>query len=419
LTAQVSGSLETPVILGRAQIAGGRVRHFSLPHSLEAINGGILFDSRNIRMDGLTATLADGQVVFDGRIGLEGYAPADISLTASGRGMRLRYPEGVRSEVDADLALTGRVAAPLLSGSVTVQNAIWTTKFDTGGNLFDFGGGGGGGTSIMPAVQSSSGMPSVRLDVRVIAPGTLRIENNDAHIVSSADLTFRGTYERPVVFGRAEISRGEFIFEGRRYLVTRGTVDFTNPLRIDPTFDIAAETRVRVPGQTYRVILSATGTMQRLRPVFESDPPLPSQVDVASLLLGDAATSRDADLRALQQPDLTEQQLVQARVARMLVSPISGQIGDAVEQTFGVDTFQLTPLVASPTQQSSRFNPSARLTIGKRISNRAYLTFSRSISASDDQIVLLEYDQTDRISWILTRNEDDSYSVDIRVRKEF
>ena len=51
-------------------------------------------------------------------------------------------------------------------------------------------------------------MPPVRLDVRVIAPGTLRIENNDANIVSSADLTFRGTYERPIVFGSAEISRG-------------------------------------------------------------------------------------------------------------------------------------------------------------------------------------------------------------------
>ena len=110
---------------------------------------------------------------------------------------------------------------------------------------------------------------------------------------------------------------------------------------------------------------------------------------------------------------------MQARVARMLVSPISGQIGEVVEQTFGVDTFQLTPLVSDPMQQSSRFNPSARLTIGKRISNRAYLTFSRSISSTSDQIILLEYDQTDRISWILTRNEDDSYALDIRVRKEF
>jgi autotransporter translocation and assembly factor TamB len=165
-------------------------------------------------------------------------------------------------------------------------------------------------------------------------------------------------------------------------------------------------------------MLSASGTMQRLRPVFSSDPPLP-QVDVMALLLGDLATGEDADLRALSRPDLTEQQLVQARVARMLVSPISGQIGEVVEQTFGVDTFQLTPVVSDPTQQSSRFNPSARLTIGKRISSRAYLTFSRSISSTSDQIILLEYDQTDRISWILTRNEDDSYALDLRVRKEF
>jgi hypothetical protein len=75
--------------------------------------------------------------------------------------------------------------------------------------------------------------------------------------------------------------------------------------------------------------------------------------------------------------------------------------------------------VSDPTNYTSHFTPSARLTIGKRISNRAYLTFSRSISTSSDQIILLEYDQSDRISWILTRNEDDSYALDIRVRKQF
>ena len=418
LTAQVSGSLDAPIILGRATIDNGRLRYFSLPHSLEQVNGTILFDSRNIRLDGLTARVADGQVNFDGRIGLEGYAPADLALTASGRNMRLRYPEGVRSEIDADLSLTGRVTAPVLAGSVMVQSALWTTKFDTGGNLFDFGGGSGSAVPIVAGSASTSNVPPVRLDVRVIAPGTLRIENNDATIVSSADLQFRGTYDRPIVFGRAEISRGEFIFEGRRYVVTRGTLDFVNPLRMEPVFDISAETQVRVPRQTYRVTLSATGTMQRLRPVFMSDPPLPP-IQVASLLLGDLGTGQDADLRALQRPDLTEQQLVQARVARMLVSPISGQIGDVVEETFGVDTFQLTPLVSDPLQQSSRFNPSARLTVGKRISNRAYLTFSRSMGSTSDQIIVLEYDQTDRVSWILTRNEDDSYALDIRVRKEF
>jgi TamB, inner membrane protein subunit of TAM complex len=413
LTAQVSGSLDEPIVLGHATITDGRLRYVTLPHSLEGVNGSILFDSRNIRFDGLTARLAEGQVAFDGRIGLEGYAPSDLAVTASGRNMRLRYPEGVRSEVDADLALTGRVTAPTLSGTVTVQNAVWTTRFDPSAGLFDF-------SSAAPPVSSGAVPDTIplRLDVRVVAPGTLRIENSQAHIASSADLTFRGTYERPVVFGRAEITRGEFLFEGRRYLVTRGNLDFTNPVRIEPTFDIVAETQVRVPQQTYRVTLRATGTMQRLRPEFTSDPPLPA-LTIASLLLGDVAASKDADLRALERPDLTEQQLIQARAARLLASPISGEIGKVVEETLGVDTFQLTPLVSDPSQLSSRFNPSARLTIGKRISNRAYLTFSRSITTSSDQIILLEYDQSDRISWVLTRNEDDSYALDIRVRKEF
>ena len=104
VTAQVSGSTDAPVILGRATVENGRLRYFSLPHSLEDVNGTVLFDSRNIRLDGLTARMADGQVSFDGRIGMEGYTPADFALTATGRGMRLRYPEGVRSEVDADLS---------------------------------------------------------------------------------------------------------------------------------------------------------------------------------------------------------------------------------------------------------------------------------------------------------------------------
>ena len=45
-------------------------------------------------------------------------------------------------------------------------------------------------------------------------------------------------------------------FEGRRYRITRGTMDFTNPTRIEPFFDVEAETNVRVPGQTYRVTVA-------------------------------------------------------------------------------------------------------------------------------------------------------------------
>ena len=93
-------------------------------------------------------------------------------------------------------------------------------------------------------------------------------------------------------------------------------------------------------------------------------------------------------------------------------------MGKVVEQTFGVDTFQLTPSFIDP--YSQQVNPSARLTIGKRISDRAYLTFSRSLNTPTyDQIILLEYDATDRLSWILSRNEDQTYALEFRVRHVF
>jgi translocation and assembly module TamB len=259
-----------------------------------------------------------------------------------------------------------------------------------------------------------------------LIPSTLRVENNLARLVASADLQLRGTYDRPLLFGRAEVDRGEVTFEGRRYLVTRGNIDFTNPTRIEPFFDVEAETRVRVPGQTYQVTVRALGTLDRLQPELSSDPPLPP-ADVLALLFSDARRttgSGDAELRALQAGNREDMQLdlMRTRATQLLASPVSSEVGRIVEQSFGVDTFQLTPSLIDPYSQSltSRVNPSARVTIGKRISDRVYLTFSRSLSSSrDDQIVLLEYDESDRLSWILSRNEDSTYAIEVRVRHSF
>jgi translocation and assembly module TamB len=415
LTADVTGPLDNPVFSGQASIAGGRIRHFSLPHALEAMNGRVTFDARGVRLDDLTARLGGGLVRFGGRISLRGYRPGEFNLTATGEDMRLRYPEGFRSVIDADLSLRGPFEAPVLGGTVTVQSSVWSRRVEASGNFLEFV----GRATPVGAPSAPSTLP-LRFDVRLVAPSTLRIDNNLARIVSSADLALRGTYDKPLVFGRAEIERGEVTFEGKRYVVTHGTIDFSNPNQIEPFFDVEAETRVRVPGQNYVVTLNAVGTFSRFQWGLNSDPPLPT-VDVLAMLLNDTAPT-DPELAALRRPDEAEQQLLQARAAQLLVSPLSSGVGRVVEQTFGVDTFQITPSLTDPTTQSSRLIPGARLTIGKRISNRVYLTFSQSLSASSttrDQVILLEYDQNDRLSWVLSQNEDRTYALDVRVRYVF
>jgi hypothetical protein len=413
LRAKVDGPLSKPVFSGNATVSNGRVRQLSLPHSLEAINGQISFDPAGIRIDSVRAKLASGDVTFGGRVTMNGFAPGELNLTASGQQMRIRYPEGFVSNIDADLALIGSPASLLLRGTVTVRDALYSKRFEPNADFFSLTSGGAslGGAAAAPAFP-------LRFDVQIDVPSTLRIENNIARMVASADLQLRGTYERPLLFGSAQIERGDVIFEGNRYLVTRGTVGFANPARIEPYFDLEAETRVRVPGQSlaYRVTLGFTGTAARMSWNLNSDPPL-SSVGIVLLLLGQTSAANDAELRTLNPTAMSrsEEDLMKAATARLLTGSISAPVNRAVEQTLGVD-LQITPSIGG--SETDPLTPSARMIVGKRISNRAYVTFARPLgtAAGVNQILVLEYDQNDRLGWVITQNGDKTFSIDFRVQ---
>ena len=430
VSALIGGTVSHPVVSGQALLTAGRLRHFSFPHALEDLNGVVSFNASGIRLDDpgyttpLNGRLGGGAVRFGGRIGLVGYALSEFDVTASGEDMRLRFPEGMRSVVDAKLALQGPASGPTLSGSVTVKNASWTRGFDSSSGIFSLGANTDPGLPGLPAATAAPSALPLRYDVRIVAPSTLQIENDVARIVASSELNLRGTFDRPLLFGRAEIERGEVRFEGRRYQVTRGSLDFTNPNRIQPFFDVEAETRVRVPGpqsQIYRVTLRIVGTTDSLQPEFTSDPPL-APIDVLTLLFSDTAPAGDIELLALQKPNQREQDILQARATRALTGALSDEVGRVVQDTFGVDSFQITPMLTEPYQQSSRLNvnPAARVTIGKRISDRVYLTYARSLSSSTkDELILLEYDQSESLGWVLSQNEDRTYALEVRKRHLF
>ncbi len=377
ILADIDGPLEKPVISGQVTIANGRLRHFAMPHALENINGRIEFSGGSVRFDDvnspLTAKLAQGDVRFGGRIDLSGFRPTRFDVSATGANMQLRLVQGLRSTVNADLTLRGSADQPTLSGQISVASAVYRRRIDLGSGLIELAG--VPAASGLPGQAPEPGWP-LRYDIRILAPASsLEMDNNLGRVAANADLTVRGTMDRPLIFGRVEVDRGEIRFEGQRYVITRGTVDFSNPTKIEPFFDLETETRVRAPGQTYNVTLRASGTMQRIQQLdLSSDPPL-GQIEIASMLLGGARSTQDAELRQLQSPNATEQSLLQARAASLLASPISSGVQRAVEQTFGLDTVQITPLLTDPTQQSTRFAPGARVTILKKISDRVFLTY--------------------------------------------
>jgi hypothetical protein len=419
LSARVSGSVQNPVVDGTLRLENGRIRHFGAPHALENISGPITFDSGGLTLDGLTARLGEGPVQFGGRIDKEGLLPGRVAVTIAGQNMRVRYPQGMQSVVDATLTLEGMADDLRLGGQVIVRDALYSRPFPS--NLFEFIGADDG--SAAPATGWT--VPLSYDGVQITAASSIRVQNTgdvSARLRASADLELHGTYDTPGLIGDMEMMPGgEFTFLGKRYVITQGVVYFNDPRSFAPYVDLEAEARVRVPGETYRITASIRGLCcDRLDTVtFTSDPALP-QSDILALLFTDVAPESDVELRRFRADSGAQQRALREFATQAATGAVSAQLGRTLEEAFGFDRVQITPSFVDRNQTSSRLDPSVRLRLEKRLSSRAFLTYSRSLSSSSpDEIIQLEYDHTDRFTWVLSRNEDQTYAVEVRMRHAF
>jgi hypothetical protein len=147
-----------------------------------------------------------------------------------------------------------------------------------------------------------------------------------------------------------------------------------------------------------------------------------SQNDILAVLLGATPNFNTADLRNLRDPQQYEAQLMATLTAQFLVAQ-SG-VSSIFEKTLPlVDTVQFTPtMLAGGDVSLQSLNPNARVTIGKRLSEKLYLIYSRDLntsSAAINEVYLLQFDQNNRLQWILSRNEDRSFALDFRFRHIF
>ena len=127
---------------------------------------------RSVRHEG-------GPIRFGGQIDVEGYEATRIDVTMAGENMLLRFPEGMRSLVDAELAVQGLVEEPVLTGTVTVRSAVYTRQFGEGAGLLELAAADLSGGAAGP-VQPPT-LP-LRYDVRIVAPSTLEIRNSTARL---------------------------------------------------------------------------------------------------------------------------------------------------------------------------------------------------------------------------------------------
>lgn len=282
----IRGTLTAPRVTGSAELQDAQVRFTGFPQLIDQINGTLLFRDDRIEINALEARIGGGTVVAGGYVTVNGLAPKRARITLTGREVALRYFQGLSVEGNFNLVLSGDADRVVLQGDVSVAHALYFRDFDLGTSVVNLLLARRG---ISPVV-TASWQDRVSLRVHMTAPDTLAVKNNIADVTATADLDLTGTLANPVVLGLVTFDEGGKIrFQNIDYRVTRGSINFQNPFRIDPFFDITVEGRVSSSfgdpenaGQ-YDVTVNLNGTLDRITPTITSDPPA-SDVTLFSIL---------------------------------------------------------------------------------------------------------------------------------------
>jgi len=360
----LGGTAKAPAIDGYLTISDGETRVANPRLVVDDLNGTVMLGGDTLTLRGVSATVNGGSAEVTGALHHRWLVPLDGAITFTAKGSALDV-SGLRAEADAALTWTLDANSSTVGGTVTLVRSAYREQVTIAGNLLAALR--RSSTPMATDATSASLAQRTRLDVRLVTDEDLLVDNNVARLSLHGDLRAVGAATNPSVTGRMEFAEGGSVFfNGTRYrLSDRRSIDFANPVRIEPDVDLSAVARVR----NYEITVSLKGTPTTLESTLTSNDPQLSESDMVSLLLvGRPSTGADA-------PGGDE-----------LVGLLTGNFLETAGRAIGFDTARVergTPelqfdagLVATET------DPGTRLTFGKTIGTHFELVFSQSLQQS-------------------------------------
>ena len=402
LLSTIGGTLDRPAWNGEAALREGRWIPPGFPHTFDRVEALALLYPEAIVLDSTRGDFAGGRLSAFGRIDLpHGDQGLDYRIQAALTDAALRYPEGFLLRGDGELTLQSSAEGRQIRGSIELERADYVQDI----NLSP--------TQLvqrfltrtrLQVEETDDLLSSTYLNVAIDARNALRVRNNLARIDGGGELALRGTLANPVLFGEVVAEPGGTIeYAGNSYELERGIVTFANPTRLVPVVDIVTTTKI----DDYEVRLNIAGSLDQLATSFSSNPPLPDY-DVLALLAtgspaGDSTWSGTGG--GTGSAALAAESLLYGQAATL--------IGARVGTLFGIDRLKIDPLTTGETVSS------ARVTVGKRLSRKVFLTYSVDPSSTAQQILEVEWKVADDLTLVLTQNGDGSYALDARWGRRF
>ena len=403
--ASIEGSLESPRLLGVVNLKDLGLRVVNLPVAITHGNGQVRFTSDQALIENfLASTAGGGSLTLSGGAALSGLAPDRWRLEAEADQVAVEYPRDTQSVFDANVVLQGsRRVQGVLSGNIEVRRSAYTKQITLDELISNGGPFGPEFVDIGPGGGGSAPLP-ITADLRVTAENTLLVRNNLADALGSAYLNIRGPLSDPLVSGRVMLTQGTLQFRNDRYELSRGLITFTGKRRSEPVLDIVSEAEI----SGNRITVGFSGSLSKLKTTLRSDPELPEK-DIVALILTGNVTGGRSDAAVVKQSGLGLAQSI-------LAASLSEQIEKGT-RLFGLSRFSIDPLWVGRGN-----DPTARVTVGRRITKDLTITYSQNLTSGSsglDRVALVEYRISNRFSLVGIRNERGELGFDVRVRKRF
>lgn len=417
VSVRIAGVNRTARLSGTATLQNAAVAAFvgSSRLSADRLQGRILFASNQAQIESLNGYLGGGRfTATGGALFGDGLRIDSFRVAVDGDNVTVPLPQDFITTGDANIEISGRRTrnnnlSVQIAGELRARRSLYTRDIELANIV------GGRREGSLSAGGSSGGVLAPRFDLTIEGRDALVVRNNIADLTASVSLRLTGTTENPQISGRVTANSGTIFFRKDRYIVQRGVLEFPPDTAIEPIISLQAETEIG----GYQIFVNLSGPLtdaESLNASVRSSPALPSQ-DVLSLITTGNLSNTEAGLPSFAQTGINT-------AAEVLTdSIINAPLRKATDQLFGLNVFEIDPIIAG-----ERLNPSARLTVGRQINNNLRVTYATNLSQDQNQVLALEYRVSNKLSVVAqyeqrslsnVTNNRNNFSIEVRFRRRF
>lgn len=279
----VSGPVLNPNMTGTATLSNGHYLEPVTGMELHTIAATISFSNQMATLSAFSAD--DGQ---GGKISGRGTASlSSLQLEMLVDHFKTLRVETAQAQTSANLKLAGAYSDGLtLSGDVTVHEAAFHIPDRLPVELVSLPVIERGHAPRQPRVRAGAAAAQplpIALALTIKAPGRVKVEGRGVDAEVSGQFSVTGPSAAPDVVGQLDLVRGSYEFLGKRFTLTKGSINFDGGHLTDPTLNLTAEQQNG--SQTVSVLVA--GPVSAPEVSYSSNPSLPRDEIIARLLFGE------------------------------------------------------------------------------------------------------------------------------------